>query len=349
MTRLGIIGLSGSGRSTIFAALTGARGEEGEKRYFRSDLRISTVTVRDERIDYLVEIFKPKKTVYAKVEYLLPPDVSAGSSSKSDGGLWNQVRICDALLHVVRNFRSPDNSSPTPEKDFWQLEEEMILSDFYVCEKRLERIEFDRKRGKQPEGSEASLIKSCLESLENDLPLRAVPHLASNPALRGFTFLSAKPLLVIVNNEDDDEALPEWANKPQGVDLTILRGRLEMDIASMSQNEAKEFLDLYHIRESALDRIIKSSYRLLDRISFFTVGSDEVKAWPVTSGTTALDAAGTIHSDIKKGFICAEVISFEDFKSFGSFQEAKKAGAVRLEGKEYMVQDGDIISFRFNL
>jgi len=347
--KLGIIGLSQSGKSTIFGALTGARGDKEDHGSSRADTRLATVTVLDERVDFLTDIYKPKKTIFAKIEYLLPSEIKGSSPSKSDGEKWNQIRTCDALLHVVKNFKGLEGSPPSTEQDFWELEEEIILSDLMVAEKRIERIELDKKRGKKPEGEEFSLIKSCRELLEKGEPLRNVPELASDPSLRGFTFLSAKPMLVIINNDDEDEILPEWKHKPAQVDLVLVRGRLEMDISSMSPDEAKDFLDAYHIQESALDRVIKRSYELLNRISFFTVGADEVKAWSITESTPALDAAGTIHSDIKQGFIRAEVFSFDDLKAHGTYQECKKAGLVRLEGKEYNVKDGDIINFRFNV
>jgi len=343
--KLGIIGLEQSGRATIFAALTGARGE-GK---FTSDAKIVTVTVHDERVDFLSEMYKPKKTTYAKTEYMLPPEIPGTSSAKSEGGPWNQVRTCDALLHVVRNFKIPGGPEPTPEKDFWQLEEEMVLSDLVVAEKRIERIELDLKRGKKEEEHELLLVQECRDLLEKGGALRSNSELASNPALRGFTFLSAKPTLIICNNDDEDEAIPQWDKKPEGMELITVRGRLECDIASMSPEEAEEFVEMYNIKESALDRIIGSSFRLLNRISFFTVGDDEVRAWPVNDGTPAVEAAGVIHTDIQKGFIRAEVLSYEDLRSHGTYNDAKKAGVVRLEGKEYKVRDGDIIHFRFNV
>ncbi|HDZ89701.1 MAG TPA: redox-regulated ATPase YchF [Deltaproteobacteria bacterium] len=346
--KLGIIGLPQAGKSTIFAALTGARGAAAD-RGSRTDTRLATVTVLDERIDFLSDIYKPKKTTYARIEYLLPPGVGTSSGSGSEGIFWNQIRTCDALLHVVRNFEGTVGTPPAPEEDFRRIEEEMILSDLVVAEKRVERLELDRKRGKKPSEEEASLINSCCQVLGDGRPLRESPGLASHPLLRGFTFLSAKPMFVILNNDDEDEELPEWKDIPQGVDLLAVRGRLEMDIATMTPEEAQEFLEAYHIQESALDRVIRLSYRILNRISFFTVGADEVRAWPITAGTPALEAAGEVHSDIQQGFIRAETLSFEDLRTHGSFKEAKKAGLVRLEGKEYVVRDGDIINFRFNV
>ncbi|UCF57285.1 MAG: redox-regulated ATPase YchF [Deltaproteobacteria bacterium] len=347
--KLGIIGLPDSGKSTIFAALTGARGEDKTQKASRTDQRISVVRVADERVDFLSKILKPQKTTYARVEYLLPSEIATGTPSKSENVIWNQVRACDALIHVIRNFQSTGGIPPTPEEDFWRLEEEMILYDFMVAEKRIERIELDSKRGKKPSEKEYSLLKSCREVLENSEPIRIRSELASAPALRGFTFLSAKPQLLIINNDDEDEAMPEWKSRPEKLEMLVVRGRIEMEIAAMSPEEAEEFLVEYHIEKSALDRVIKSSYSLMDLISFFTVVHEEVRAWTITSGSSALKAAGTVHTDMEKGFIRAEVLSFEHLKEYGSFQEAKKAGQVRLEGKEYTVQDGDIINFRFNI
>ena len=347
--KLGIIGLPQSGKSTVFAALTGARGEDKAGQTSHADQRIGTVRVVDERVDFLTKIFKPKKTTYAQVEYLLPSEIAARTQSRSENLILNQVRVCDALAHVTRNFQAPGGIPPTPESDFRRYEEEIILNDLTVAEKRIERIEQDRKRGKKPDEGEYSLIKSCRELLEDNCPLRERPELSSAPALKGFTFLSAKPQLVIINNDDEDESLPEWKLMPELIELLMVRGRLEMEIKSVSPEEAEEFLTAYNIEKSALDRVIKSSYNLLNLISFFTVLNEEVRAWTITRGTTALEAAGAVHSDMKKGFIRAEVLSFDKLKEYGSFQEAKKTGYARLEGKEYMVQDGDVINFRFNL
>jgi hypothetical protein len=346
--KLSIIGRPQSGKSTIFAALTGARGEDAGVRTSHAEQKIGTVRVADERVDFLNQIYKPKKTTYAQVEYLLPSQIGT-SPSPSESGFWNQVRVGDALIHVLRNFTSPGDILPDPEGDFRRLEEEMILSDLVVAEKRLDRIETESKKGKKPTEEEPALLESCKALLDEGQPLRANPELASAPALRGFTFLSAKPELVIVNNDDEDETLPEWKGAPEHFERMVVRGRLEMDIASMSPDEAEEFLEAYHIDSFALDRVIKSSYKLLNLISFFTVLNEEVRAWTVPAGSPALEAAGTVHTDMKRGFIRAEVLSFEDLRTHGSFQEAKQKGLVRLEGKDYPVQDGDIIHFRFNI
>jgi GTP-binding protein YchF len=346
--KIGIIGLPQAGKSTIFAALTGARGAEGDHSS-RKDLRIAVVTVFDDRIDFLSRMYQPKKTTYAKIEYLLPPETGSAGGAGSEGAVWNQIRTCDALLHVVRNFEGTLGTSPTSEQDFRRLEEEMILNDLVVAEKRMERIELDRKRGKAPEAEETSLVQACGQVLERGMPLRSDPGLASAPLLKGFAFLSAKPMLILVNNDDEDETPPIWDQRPEGVDLFVVRGSLEKEIASLPVEEAKVFLEAYHIQESALDRVIRHSFHILNRISFFTVGLDEVRAWPIPEGTPALEAAGSVHSDIQQGFIRAEVVAYEDLKTHGGFNEAKKAGLVRLEGKGYQVKDGDIITFRFNV
>jgi len=348
--KLGIIGLPLSGKSTIFEALTCVRGgDPSQKASRRSDQRIGMVRVMDERVGFLSEMYQPKKTIYAQVEYLLPSQIISGGPSTSENAIWNQVRVCDALIHVIGNFKGDTGIKPTPEKDFQSLDEEMILNDLVVVEKRIERIELDRKRGQGKNNEEYSLLQSCRELLEDGGSIHSNPDIASAPVLKGFTFLSAKPRLVIINNDDEDQALPEFQSIPEKNEMLVVRGRLEMEIAAMSPEERKDFLSEYNIEKSALDRIIKESYAILNLISFFTVGEDEVKAWTIKKDLSALNAAGAIHSDIEKGFIRAETLSFDNLKKYGSFREAKKAGRVRLEGKEYSVQDGDIINFRFNV
>jgi len=347
--KLGIIGLPQSGKSTVFSALAGARGEAPHQKGGRSDQRIGTVRVADDRVDALSALYRPKKTTYAQVEYLLPSISTGTASSAPESALWNQVRPCDALIHVVRNFKGTMGVAPTPGKDFTLLEEEMIINDLAVVEKKIERMELDAKRGKKTEEETRELIFACRAQLEENRPLREDPGLASSPVLRGFTFLSAKPQLLILNNDDEDESFPEGFDPPARLETLLVRGSLEKEIAQLSAEEAEEFMTAYHIETSALDRVIRSSYELLNLISFFTVGEDEVKAWTIPRGTPALEAAGVIHSDIQQGFIRAEVIGFGELERLGTYQEAKKSGQLRLEGKEYVVQDGDIVHFRFNV
>lgn len=341
--KLGIMGIPQSGKKTIFNALTGARGSSDSG---KTDSRLASITVHDKRIEHLSSIYNPQKTIYAKAEYMLPSSTHGGNTGSE---IWNQLRTCDALIHVIRNFTVFGGDEPSPEKDFFSIEEELIINDLAVVEKRIERMELDKKRGKKPNAEEADLISRCHKILDNGIPLRNDTELASHQLLRGYTFLSAKPMLVVINNSDEDESMPAWEQHAAQVEMIVLRGKLEQDIAAMSQEEADDFIDAYNIKELAIDRIIKSSYDLMRLISFFTVGADEVKAWTIAGGTIALDAAEVIHSDIKKGFIRAEVLAYSDILSQGNYNNARKAGLVRLEGKEYKVMDGDIINFRFNV
>ncbi len=339
--KLGIIGLPGSGKSTTFEALTQSILPEGHK----GENRIGTIQVPDKRLAVLREMYNPKRTIYAQVEYLLPGMLG----QKRDQKIWNQVRDCDALIHVVRNFGVYGFEKPRPYHDFQAMDQELIFADLVVVEKKLENIELDRRRDKKTTPQEASLLNQCLKNLENETPLRKCPDLASAHQLRGYAFLSAKPMLVMFNNEDEDDAIPEAKDLTSTENCTVIRGKLEQELAQMSVEEAEEFLSEFNITASAMDRVIKQSYELLGLVSFFTVVNDEVKAWTVKKQTQAVDAAGVIHTDMQKGFIRAEVVSYEDLMSAGTYPEARKKGSVRLEGKTYEVQDGDIITFRFNV
>jgi GTP-binding protein YchF len=349
--RLGIIGLPQSGKSTIFKALTGARGIKGKERTKRGDQLIATVNVPDERVDYLTELCKPKKTIYAQVEYLLPPKIVDSDHAKreKENIIFNAVRTCDGLIHVVKNFQLFGGPSPTPEEDFFKMESEMILSDLMVAEKRIERIKSDENKGKDINIEELSLLKRCKDILSEDRPLRDDTEIATSALLKGFTFLSAKPMLVISNNSDEDEEPPKMPHIPNSIGVMVVRGKLEMEIEEMGPEEAKEFLSAFHIESSLLDRVIKRSFAVSNLISFFTVVENEVRSWTVTKGTSAIEAADLIHSDMKKGFIKAEVLAYDQLARYGNFSEAKKDGHLKLEGKEYQVQDGDIIRFRFSV
>jgi hypothetical protein len=341
----GIIGLPGSGKTTIFEALTQSSGDMSSK----AESRIGTIRVPDERIDVLSRMYKPRKTIYAQVEYFLPATHGQQSDSSRDQSVWTQVRDCDALIQVIRNFNVYGLQAPSPVRDFTQLDQELIISDLVVAEKRLERLNLDRKRGKPVDPEETALIEECVAKLEKEIPLRKIEHLAAAPKLRGFAFLSAKPMLVLFNNEDEDDRLPAADPLTQTESCMVIRGKLEQELAQMSQTEAEAFLAEFNITASAMDRVIQKSYDLLGLISFFTVGDDEVRAWTIEKGTDAVNAAGVIHSDIQKGFIRAEVLSYNDLMAAGAYAEARKKGTVRLEGKTYPVQDGDIVHFRFNV
>jgi GTP-binding protein YchF len=341
----GLIGLPGAGKTTVFEALTGTT--EGTER--RGEPQIAAMRVPDPRLDTLSAMYQPRKTTYAQVEYFLPGRGAKEADGNREASPWTPVRDCDALIQVVRNFGVYGLAAPTPLADFRKVEQELVLSDFLVAQKRLERLELDAKRGKKPDPEESALVQACVAQLEKEVPLRRFAELCAAPQLRGFAFLSAKPVLVLFNNEDDDEQPPPVGELADIETCLVLRGKLEQELAHMAAEEAAEFLSEFNIAESARDRIIRQSYELLGLISFFTVGEDEVRAWTIRKGTSALDAADVIHSDIKKGFIRAEVVAYRDLMDAGSYAGARKAGTVRLEGKTYTVQDGDIIHFRFNV
>jgi hypothetical protein len=343
--RLGIIGLPQSGKATVFDALTRSVAADGN----RQESRIGTITVPDERVDTLSGMYNPRKTIFAQVEYFLPGKGDQGAAAKKDQSIWTQVRDCDALIHAVRNFAIYGMDAPTPAADVAAIDQELIISDLVVVEKRLERLALDERRGKKPNPEEIALLARCKEHLDNEIPLRRFPEIASAKLLRGFAFLSAKPMLILCNNEDEDDALPAADQLPEREACMVIRAKLEQELAQMSDEEAREFLAEFNITASATDRVIQRSYDLMGLISFFTVGEDEVRAWTIGRDTEALDAAEVIHSDIKKGFIRAEVLAYDDLMAAGSYAEARKKGTVRLEGKTYVVCDGDIINFRFNV
>jgi len=343
--KLGIIGLAQSGKSTVFEALTKSTTDMTHK----GENRISTIRVPDSRIDILSGMYRPQKTIYAQVEYFLPGTGGANKNQAEEQTIWAATRECDALIHVIRNYTGAGFEKKTPHEDFRNIEQELILADLVVVEKRLERIELDHKRGKKTDPREHTLLIECRKNLENETPLRRVTELASARELRGFTLLSAKPMLVLFNNDEENNGMPEVNRFTDLENCLVIRGKLEQELAQMSTEEAAEFLNEFNIRESAMNRVIRESYNVLGLVSFFTVGKDEVRAWTIKIGIQAVDAAEVIHSDIKKGFIRAEVLSYDDLMETGTYAGARKKGTVRLEGKTYEVKDGDIINFRFNV
>lgn len=344
--RLGIIGLPASGKATIFQVLTQSKPEQWAKK----GPLIGTVRVPDGRVDTLSKLFKPKKTVYAHLEYLLPHGETAyGHGGKGAEVMWNEVRPCDALVHIVGNFHQSGGETPHPREDLLKLETEMIFADLVVVEKRIERMNLDRKRGQEISHEEQELLQACLKVLEDEKPLRDYPELASAPLLRGYALLSAKPVLAVFNNDEQDEHLPQWQAPPELTNALVVRGKLEMELAELSPEDAAEFFTAYHVESLATERLIQHSCNLLGLVSFFTVVHDEVRCWLIPKDSTALDGAGIIHSDMKKGFIRAEVLAYDDLIAAGGYQQAKKDAKVRLEGKDYIVRDGDVIYFRFNV
>jgi GTP-binding protein YchF len=343
----------------VFRALTGAV-ELQKAKTGAQEPGLGVVKVRDPRLDFLAEHYHPKKVTPVHVEYLdITGLTGEGKPGRSIGDkVLGHMRSLDALVHGVRLFDSPSLGRPEPLKDFRALEEEMVIADLAVVEKRLERITKDMQRGRKELAAEFQLVEQARSVLEEGKPLRVFPPARESEILRGFAFLSAKPELILINAGDEKSeeeirgALSEIETAVAGQPLVALDSIFadtEAEIARLSPEEAEEFLREMSLEEEAKDRIIKKSFELLNFIVFFTAGDPEVRAWQLEKGRTALKAAGTVHSDMEKGFIRAEVVAFQDFKGAGSLAAAHKAGKVRLEGKEYQVNDGDIILFRFNL
>lgn len=361
---IGIIGLPNSGKTTVFNALT--RGQAPTEAYSsgRMEVHTSVVHVPDTRVDRLVEMFHPKKITYATVQY---KDIAGLAKGMGDGGLagalLNEISQNDALLHVVRAFTNPDvlhpDGSVDPARDIAAMETELLLNDMTVITNRLERIASRIGKGGDPKerqalAAEKALLERLLALLEDETPIREVDLTPDEEKfLRGFALLSQKPLLILLNIDDDaDEHIADSFQglvKGEHVAVSALRGKLEAELAQMEPEEAEEFLSEFDIPEPGLSRIIRQSYKLLRVQSFFTVGEDEVRAWTIPVGATAVDAAGTIHTDLARGFIRAEVVAYDDLITLGSMAEARKHGKLRLEGKEYVVQDGDIVHIRFAL
>ncbi len=346
--KIGIVGLAGCGKTTIFNALTGSSVETSSYPGGKKDPNLAVVKVPDQRLDTLVAMYNPRRVVPAQIQYVdLGGTISKEEGQKALDEMLTLLRPVDALIHVVRGFEF-GGIAPDPQGDYETFEGELIFTDLLVVEKRLERLEADLKKGKKGDPKEMELLKRAKEILERDEPLRADPELARAPELRGYAFLSAKPCMVVLNLPDDAADCPQLRLAPGTIQIPI-KGNLEMELAQLSGEEAEAFRQEMGADEPATYQVIRESYGFLGLISFFTVGEDEVRAWTIRRGTNAQRAAGAIHSDLEKGFIRAEVVAYEDLTEAGSYAAAQKAGKVRLEGKDYIVQDGDILNIRFNV
>jgi GTP-binding protein YchF len=362
MLRAALIGFGGTGKTTLFELMTSAR-ESG--RGGRAEATVGISKVPDARLDRLTAMYNPRKRVPATVEFA---DLAAMGGAGVAKTLVDVVayKNADALLHVIRAFDDPAVPHPMgpvdPARDAQAMEDELILADLGVAERRLERLVKDLKKSRSPDlERERDVVEACRAGLEQGTPLRAL-ELAGDDLkrLRGFQFLSAKPLLVVVNLDERQlaagaSALGTAADRAglgpflarAGTAAVAVCAKIELEIAQLDPADASAFLTDLGLTESGLDRVIRASYDLLGYISFFTVGEDECRAWSIPRSTSAQLAAGEIHSDIARGFIRAEVVGYDALVGRGSMAACRDHGEVRLEGKEYVVQDGDIINFRF--
>ena len=365
--QIAIVGLAGAGKTTVFNTLTRGHAETGG--FGGMELHVGVVKVPDERLARLAAIFKPKKIIQADVTYVdlpAPPASTEGHVGTEDlpADHLARLRDSDALLHVIRAFEDPNNppaeGSVDPARDLERLDVEFILADLALVDRRLERLKTSGRHGtpaeKEANEREEAVIVRLKAALEASSPIRDVTLDADEEkAIRGFRFLTQKPLLVLLNVGEGDlagagERVAALA-AAYGHDSTMidaLSAKIEMELGELEPDEAAVFMEELGIAASGLDRVIELSYRLLGLISFLTAGPDEVRAWPIRDGSNAVDAAGAIHSDLAKGFIRAETVAYEDLLTLGSMAEARKAGRLRSEGKTYRVRDGDVVEILFS-
>jgi len=354
--RLGIVGLPNSSKTTIFNAITGSNRPTGAVSTGQMEVHNEVVTVPDERVDKLTAMYQPKKTAYATVTFSDFGGLDKGFSELS-GQLKNELSQVEGLVHVVRVFEDDNVPHPydniNPERDVMMLDSEFMLSDLISIEKRLQRLKEDLTKGKKDDkpriDAEIALMTRLKEALENETPLRDVEiNAEEEKMMRGFGFYSQKPVLLVFNTGDERIPADQILRYTHQNAATIsLQGKLEAEIAQLESDDDRSlFMEEYGITEPTARRVIQASYQLLRLQSFFTVGKDEVRAWSVNIGATAPEAAGVIHSDLQHGFIRAEVMRYEDLMALGSENAVKDAGKMRLEGKTYVVQDGDILHIR---
>ncbi|MBM4417207.1 MAG: redox-regulated ATPase YchF [Chloroflexi bacterium] len=357
---IGLAGLPGCGKTTVFNALAEQHAEVGG--FGAGEIHRATVRVPDERLTRLSAMFSPRKTTPAEVRYL---DIAGALGAEArQSAVLGQLRNVDELLHVVRAFESDVHPHPRgsvdPRRDYRETTAELALADLIVVERRVERLQRELRMGKaassNPQWRELELLESFIPALQEG---RAIRTLGLSPAdrriLRPYGLLTEKPELIVLNTGDDPslarglEGPLQAASGGGPIRVCSLAARLESELAELREDERREFMVDLGIEELGRDRVIALSYQLLDLISFFTVGDDECRAWTIERGSPAVDAAGVIHSDLARGFIRGEVVRYEDLVATGGMTEARRAGVLRVEGKAYPVQDGDIVHFLFNV
>ena len=345
--RVGLVGLPSSGKSSVFNALTGQSVGTGyASKGGKSN--IGVVKVPDPRVDALAELYSPKKTTYAEMTFT---DLGGGASAKGiDRAALNAMREVDALCQVLRAFPGEADEAADPLGELRELEAETLLADLEIVEQRAARLAKDRSNP-----TELALLQRIQTRLEDEQPLRAMElSEEERRSISGYAFLTLKPLLLVLNVEEDEVGSEPPADlveaaRERGLGLVLLSAQVEMEIAQMDEAEQAEFVESLGLAEPAKNRFIRGAYELIDLISMLTAGPDECRAWPIARGTAAPRAAGQIHSDIERGFIRAEVVPYDKLIELGSESACRDQGLLRVEGKEYVIQDGDVVNFRFNV
>lgn len=352
--KAGIVGFEGVGKRTLFQLLTQVAGAG-----FGRTEQLGMLKVPDERLLTLSRLHNSRKTTPATIDFVLIPSLARGRSDKLD---LSSLRTVDVLVHVVRAFDDP--SVPHPEgsidaaRDLEMVELELTLADLAVVEKRIERIETDAKKGKKAELKELPLLQKARDALSEGKPLRAAIPVDELDTLRGYALLTAKPMLAVVNVSDSDAKSPDVVVKSLGLEpylaapsfgVTVVSARIEAEIAELPPDEAAAFREDLGLEGGMVERIVRAAFDLMQVITFYTAGDTESRAWIIGRNTKAVKAAGAIHSDIERGFIRAEVIGWQELLDAGSHAEAKRRGTMRVEGKTYEVQDGDVINVLFNV
>jgi GTP-binding protein YchF len=355
--KLGLIGLPNSGKTTIFNALTNSEEETKAFTADKTEPNRAVVNVIDERITHLSEMYRPKKTVYAAIEimdFAGNSQIAANESILSDHSI-ALIRSTDALAFVVRHFQDDLMKAPNPLGDIQRMEEELLFSDLVICEGRLERIEWNYKRGKKTGAlqTEEKTLRRILAQIHEDKPIREMQlNQEEQRIIHGFHLLSRKPIMIVLNSDEEsfgtNRALLDQIGETYNA--VEFAGKFEMELSRLDdEQEIGLFMHEMGIEDSARDRLTRLAYETLQYISFFTVGADEVRAWNLSRGKTALGAAASIHTDLARGFIRAECFSYADAIECGAEKTIRERGRFRLEGKNYIVEDGDILSIRYNV
>ncbi len=347
--KIGLVGFPGSGKTTVFNALTGLAAETGYGAAKAGTTNLGVVRIPDDRLDRLAALYEPKKTTCAEVTFC---DIAGGTASRGlDRGVLNSMREMDALCQVLRAFEDAALADdPDPTRELRDLQAETVLADLEIAEKRRKRLQKE-----QGNPNEIRLMERIIEHLEHEQGLRTLGLDATHRRMiSGYQFLTLKPLLLVSNVSEDaiTDSVPTdlaVAAAAAGSGIVALSAQVEMDIAQMPEQDRGEFYVAMGLAEPARDRFLAAAFELLDLITMLTVGPDECRAWPVRAGSPAPRAAGKIHSDIERGFIRAEVTGWEDLLELGSEARCREAGKLRVEGKNYIVQDGDVVHFRFNV